>query len=107
MFLGKMATLPMANRIPVACEVNMGSQIALQICLALAMLVVLIAALWPKLACGCSEGERPGPTRKFPPADPVGSTIAIRHGHRVRYSESVRQSYERFVPRLAKFPETS
>ncbi len=70
----------------------MDSPTLVQVTLAVAMLVLLVGALWPKLACRASVGDQTFRTRhsKIP-----GQQITFQPGTHSRHALRVRESYDR------------
>jgi len=66
----------------------MDSATVLQVGVAIAMLCLLVAALWPKLSCELSDSEQESLSnsagRSSPSNESIGSDLAGRYGERAR-----------------------
>jgi hypothetical protein len=72
----------------------------LQIAVAIAMLCVLLVALWPKLSCELSDSEQ----KNFPRSRrSVSAHVRVEPG---RYAGSLRHTYQRLFGRKS-YPETA
>jgi hypothetical protein len=68
----------------------------MQVCLALAMLIMLVGALWPKLACRTSVSDDSFRVRRS--RAPL-QQATFRSSYRSRHALRVRESYDRMFGR--------
>ena len=80
------------------------SPTTVQVCLALAMLVVLVGALGPKLVCRTSVADQE--IRERPPVIP-GQRTVFRSTSSSRHALRVRESYDRMFGRWLHTPASA
>ena len=79
------------------------SPTTIQVCLAFAMLIALVGALWPKLVCKTSMADQ---TFRSRPSGIAGQR-AFRSGPSGRHALRVRESYDRMFGRWLHVPASA